>query len=121
MLHVVMCACDDDFSGGISHEELTSDVCMAIIQFEVPKEAFDHCDTNGDGEIDLNEALAALEKHKNEPAGRALGLTAFNRDNFFSDNGNNYNYLDKIITIINENNLLAIKYDLPIFKPMLKL
>merc|ERR1712038_2252560 len=67
MVHIVMCACDDDFSGGISHEELSSDVCMAITQYEVPQEDFDHCDTNGDGEVDLNEALAALEKYQNEP------------------------------------------------------
>lgn len=84
MVHVVMCACDEDFSGGISHEELTSDVCMAITQYEVPKEDFDQCDTNGDGEVDLNEALAALEKYQNEPMRRAL--TAFNRENFFSNN-----------------------------------
>ena len=48
-----MCACDDDGSGGISHEELNSDVCMAITQYEVPEEDFAHCDANGVGEIDL--------------------------------------------------------------------
>ena len=91
MIHLVMCACDEDFSGGISHEELNTDVCMAITQYEVPEADFAHCDTNGDGEITLDEALAALEKyHHDEPMRRAL--TAFNRENFFSDNGN-YNYL----------------------------
>ena len=103
-----MCACDDDFSGGISHDELNSDVCMAITQYEVPQEDFAQCDTNGDGEISLDEAFAALEKYQNEPAGRAL--TAFNRDNFFSDDGNknHYNYIwTIIITMINENNLVA--------------
>jgi hypothetical protein len=85
MVHIVMCACDEDFSGGISHDELNSDVCMAITQYEVPEEDFAHCDANGDGEITLDEALAALEKyHHDEPMRRAL--TAFDRENFFSDN-----------------------------------
>merc|ERR1711881_132221 len=78
MVHIIMCACDDDFSGGIGHDELNSDVCMAITQYEVPEEDFAHCDTNGDGEITLDEALAALEKyHHDEPMRRAL--TAFDR------------------------------------------
>ena len=85
MVHIIMCACDDDFSGGIGHDELNSDVCMAITQYEVSQEDFGHCDTNDDGEIDLDEALAAIEKYQNESAGRAL--TAFNRDNFFSNDG----------------------------------
>merc|ERR1712018_871040 len=85
MIHLVMCACDEDFSGGISHDELNTDVCMAITQYEVPEEDFAHCDANGDGEITLDEALAALEKyHHDEPMRRAL--TAFDRENFFSDN-----------------------------------
>merc|ERR1712223_206901 len=83
MVHIIMCACDDDFSGGIGHDELNSDVCMAITQYEVSQEDFGHCDTNDDGEIDLDEALAAIEKYQNELTGRAL--TAFNRDNFFSN------------------------------------
>jgi len=83
MVHIIMCACDDDFSGGIGHDELNSDVCLAITQYEVSQEDFGHCDTNDDGEIDLDEALAAIEKYQNESAGRAL--TAFNRDNFFSN------------------------------------
>ena len=86
MVHIVMCACDDDFSGAISHDELNSDVCLAITQYEVPQEDFAQCDTNGDGEIDLAEAFAALEKYQNESMRRAL--TAFNRDNFFSNDGN---------------------------------
>ena len=81
-----MCACDDDFSGAISHDELNSDVCLAITQYEVPQEDFAQCDTNGDGEIDLAEAFAALEKYQNASMRRAL--TAFNRDNFFSNDGN---------------------------------
>ena len=85
MVHIIMCACDDDFSGGIGHDELNSDVCMAITQYEVSQEDFGHCDTNDDGEIDLDEALAAIEKYQNESTGRAL--TAFNRDNFFSNDG----------------------------------
>merc|ERR1739848_957663 len=83
MVHIIMCACDDDFSGGIGHDELNSDVCLAITQYEVSQEDFGQCDTNDDGEIDLDEALAAIEKYQNESAGRAL--TAFNRDNFFSN------------------------------------
>merc|ERR1711974_584377 len=56
---------------------------MGITQYEVSQEDFGHCDTNDDGEIDLDEALAAIEKYQNESTGRAL--TAFNRDNFFSN------------------------------------
>ena len=85
MVNIVMCACDDDSSGAISHEELNSDVCKAIVHFEVPQEDFDHWDTNGDGEVDLDEALAAIDADQNEPMSRAL--TAFNRDNFFSKDG----------------------------------
>ena len=86
MVHLVMCACDEDFSGGISHDELNSDVCMAITQYEVPEEDFAHCDANGDGEITLDEALAALEKYQSVETMRSP--SAFNRDNFFSDDGN---------------------------------
>ena len=92
-----MCACDDDFSGAISHDELNSDVCLAITQYEVPQEDFAQCDTNGDGEIDLAEAFAALEKYQNESMRRAL--TAFNRDNFFSNDGNPLSWI-KMTNII---------------------
>ena len=85
MAHIVMCACDDDSSGAISHEEFNSDVCQAIVHFEVSHEDFDNCDTNGDGEVDLDEALAAIEADENEPMSRALRV--FNRDNFFSNDG----------------------------------
>ena len=51
-------------------------------QNEVPQENFAQCDANGDGEIDLAETLAALEKFKNE------SLTALNSNNYFSNDGN---------------------------------
>ena len=85
MAHIVMCACDDDSSGAISHEEFNSDVCQAIVHFEVSHEDFDNCDTNGDGEVDLDEALAAIKADENEPMSRAL--TVFNRANFLSNDG----------------------------------
>merc|ERR1712045_1009776 len=78
--HIIMCACDDDGSGGISHEELNSDVCMAITQYEVPEEDFAHCDANGDGEIDFDEAMAWAMS--NAPATRKIAEL---RENFFSD------------------------------------
>ena len=49
------------------------------------QEDFDNCDTNGDGEVDLDEALAAIEADENEPMSRAL--TVFNRANFLSNDG----------------------------------
>ena len=51
-------------------------------QNKVPQENFAQCDTNGDGEIDLAETLAALEKFQNE------SLTALNSNNYFSNDGN---------------------------------
>ena len=45
-------------------------------------ENFAQCDANGDGEIDMAETLAALEKFKNE------SLTALNSNNYFSNDGN---------------------------------
>ena len=79
--HIIMCACDDDGSGAISHEEATSDVCFAIHQEEVPEEDFDAADTNGDGEIDFDEAMAWAGD--NAPETRIAEL----RENFFSNNG----------------------------------
>merc|ERR1711953_1200669 len=76
---IIMCACDDDGSGAISHEEATSDVCFAIHQEEVPEEDFDAADTNGDGEIDFDEAMAWAGD--NAPETRIAEL----RENFFSD------------------------------------
>ena len=55
------------------------------------KEDLNYLDTNGDGEIDLNEAFAAFEKYQNVQAMRQA-LTVFNRDNFFSNDGN-FNHL----------------------------
>ena len=53
------------------------------------KEDLAYLDTNGDGEVDMNEAFAAFQKYQNVHAMRqALSLTAFNRDNFFSNDGN---------------------------------
>jgi len=77
---IIMCACDDDGSGAISHEEATSDVCFAIHQEEVPEEDFDAADTNGDGEIDFDEAMAWAGD--NAPETRIAEL----RENFFSNN-----------------------------------
>ena len=66
-------------------------------QNKVPQENFAQCDTNGDGEIDLAEAFAALEKYQNQSMRRAL--TAFNRDNFFSNDGNPLSWI-KMTNII---------------------
>ena len=82
---IIMCACDDDGSGAISHEEATSDVCFAIHQEEVPEEDFDAADTNGDGEIDFDEAMAWTMS--NAPATRKIAEL---RENFFSDDGANF-------------------------------
>merc|ERR1711953_576782 len=65
--HIIMCACDDDGSGAISHEEATSDVCFAIHQEEVPEDDFD-------------EAMAWAGD--NAPETRIAEL----RENFFSNN-----------------------------------
>ena len=76
-----MCACDDDGSGAISHAEATSDVCFAIHETEVPAAEFDAADTNGDGEIDFDEAMAWAGD--NAPETRIAEM----RENFFSNNG----------------------------------
>ena len=85
VVQIVICACDDDSNGAISLEELNSDICQTFVHHEVSQEDFDHSDTNGDGEVDFDEALIAIEGHENESMTRAL--TALNRDNFFSNDG----------------------------------
>ena len=77
-----MCACDDDGSGAISHAEATSDVCFAIHETEVPEAEFDAADTNGDGEIDFDEAMAWAMA--NAPGTRKIAEL---RENFFSNDG----------------------------------
>ena len=81
LLHIVFCACDEDMSGGLSHEEMNSGVCKAITQYEAPQEDFDAADTNGDGEISLDEAIAWANEYAPETR------MAYNRENYFSDDG----------------------------------
>jgi len=78
--HIIMCACDDDGSGAISHAEAMSDVCFAIHETEVPAAEFDAADTNGDGEIDFDEAMAWAMA--NAPGTRKIAEL---RENFFSN------------------------------------
>merc|ERR1711994_613139 len=56
LLEVVFCACDEDYNGSLTHEELTTDVCKNILDHEVSAEDFASADTNGDGEITYEEA-----------------------------------------------------------------
>ena len=60
---------------------MTSGVCLAIVQYEAPKEDFDGADTDGDGEISMDEAIAWANEYAPETR------MAYNRENFFSDDG----------------------------------
>ena len=82
-LHIVFCACDEDFNGNLNHTELTTDVCKIILDHEVEQEHFDMVDANGDGEVSLDEVLewAMSNEHMTK-------RSATYKDRMFSENGN---------------------------------
>jgi len=61
---VVFCACDEDFSGALSHEELTTEVCKVIVQHETSAEDFASVDADGDGEVTIEEVIEWVQSHK---------------------------------------------------------
>ena len=82
-LHIVFCACDEDFNGNLNHTELTTDVCKVILDHEVEQEHFDMVDANGDGEVSLDEVLEWAMSNE-----YMKKRSATYKDRMFSENGN---------------------------------
>ena len=82
-LHIVFCACDEDFNGNLNHTELTTDVCKIILDHEVEQEHFDMVDVNGDGEVSLDEVLEWAMSNE-----YMKKRSATYKDRMFSENGN---------------------------------
>jgi hypothetical protein len=67
-IHLVGCACDNDGSDGVSMDELKGELCSVVVEHlfhgeQMPEDQmqdiFNLMDTNGDGQIDGNEAYNA--------------------------------------------------------------
>lgn len=63
IIYVVFCACDEDQSGTLSHEELTTDVCKVILDHELSAEDFASADADGDGEVSMEEVFNWVMSH----------------------------------------------------------
>ena len=82
-LHIVFCACDEDFNGNLNHTELTTDVCKVILDHEVEQEHFEMVDANDDGEVSLDEVLEWAMSNEDMKK-----RSATYKDRMFSENGN---------------------------------
>merc|ERR1711974_462220 len=83
-LNIIFCACDEDGSGALSHEELSTEVCKIIVQHETSEEDFAAVDADGDGEITQQEVIDFFNNMKPDTK-RKLRSMQFDRENFFSD------------------------------------
>lgn len=78
IVRVMGCACDNDWSMGISWEEANAGECVmvqtALFGQNVTEEMFNAADANGDGEIDGTEAATVIEEMMGQQAAGRSGL-----------------------------------------------
>lgn len=76
IVRVMGCACDNDWSMGISWNETNAEECVmvqtALFGQSMTQDMFNAADANGDGEIDGVEAATVIEGMIGPNAGRSM-------------------------------------------------